>query len=108
MAVTNDITPKITGVLFVSIGDEIVAKICGSSMWFVHHVSIKDERSGDVKFLDVDVLKSTGREVQAGIQRAKLCFGEKVSVRVKTHFHNPNYLKSTTVSAEENVCISCF
>ena len=108
MAVTNDIKPDITDVLFENVGDKFVAKIRGNSMWFVHDVSIKDVRSGDEKTLNADVSKSTECEVEAEIQEERFSYGEKVSVRVKTHFHNSKYLESKTVSARENVCIYCF
>ena len=108
MAVSEDIKPKITFVLFENIGEEVVAKIYGSSMWFVHNVSIEGILYGDGTNLNVDVMKSTECEVQTRMREANIRHQENVSVRVKTHFENSKYLPPAKVPAAENVCVSCF
>jgi hypothetical protein len=110
VAVADDITPKVTHVLFESIGEEVVAKINGSSMWFVHNVSIKGilNEDGDERILNVDVMKSTECEVQTRMPDSIIRHEEEVSVNVRTHFENSKYLKAAKVPAEENVCISWF
>ena len=105
MVVADDITPKITHVLFENIGEEVVAKIYGSNMWFVHDVSIEGILNGDGRNLKVDVMKSTGCEVQTRMREANIRHTENVSVRVKTHFENSKYLPPAKVPAAENVCI---
>ena len=105
MGITDDITPKITQVLFENIGEEVVAKIYGSSMWFVYNVSIEGVNNGDGKDLKVDVMKSSECEVQARMRGANIRHRDSVSVRVKTHFQNPKYLPPAKVPAKENVCI---
>ena len=91
-------------VLFENIGEEVVAKICGSSMWFVHDVSIEGILNGDGRNLNVDVMKSTECEVQTRMREANIRHQEIVSVRVKTHFENSKYLPPAKVRATENVC----
>ncbi len=103
--VVHDITPTITEVLFENIGEEVVAKIYGSSMWFVYNVSIKGLTKGNGEDLKVDLLKSTESEVQTRMGVANIRNKDSVSVRVKTHFQNPKYLKAFPVKAKETVCI---
>lgn len=107
LVVAEDITPKITGVRFENIGEEVVAKIAGSSMWFVCSVSI-DGISGDGKDLEVNVTKSIGSEVQTRMRETNIVHDEEVTVRVRTHFQNPKFLPATKVLAKTTVCISFF
>ena len=100
MAVADDIKPKITHVLFENIGEEVVAKIYGSNMWFVHNVSIEGILDGSN--LNVDVMKSTECEVQTRMRETNICHQDTVSVRVKTHFENSKYLPPAKVPATEN------
>ena len=37
----KDITPEVTEVIFENFGKEVIAKIAGKNMWFVHNVSIE-------------------------------------------------------------------
>ena len=104
LVVAEDITPKITGVRFENIGEEVVAKITGSSMWFVYNVSI-DGISGDGKALEVNVTKSLGSEVQTRMRETNIVHVEEVCVRVRTHFQNPRFLPPTNVLAKTTVCI---
>lgn len=103
MAIANDITPKITEVRFESIGEEVVAKIAGCNMWFVYNASIEGV-NGDGNELDVDIMKSSENEVQAKMREASIRHGDKVRVRVKTHFQDSRYLPATEVPAKTTVC----
>ena len=105
MTVADDITPKITQVLFENIGEEAVAKIYGSSMWFVYNVSIEGLINGDGRDLKVDVMKSSECEVQTRMQEATIRHKDSVRVRVKTHFQNSKYLQTANVPAKTTVCI---
>ena len=105
IAVVHDITPKITKVLFENIGEEVVAKIEGSSMWFVHNVSIDGLINSNGKDLKVDLLKSTESEVQTRMGVANIRNKDSVCVRVKTHFQNSKYLQAFRVPAKESVRI---
>ncbi len=82
-----------------------MAKIAGSSMWFVHNVSIEGLINGDGKDLIVDLLKSSESEVQTRMRAAHIRNKDSVSVRVKTHFQNSKYLPPFRVPAKESVCI---
>ena len=97
--VADDITPKIIEVRFESIGEEVVAKIAGSNMWFVYNVSIEGV-DGDGKDLEVNVMKSLESEVQTIMREKKIVHDEEVTVRVKTHFQNSKYLPATDVVAQ--------
>ena len=108
MTVADDITPEINEVLFENIGEEVVAKIYGSSMWFVYNVTIEGVLNGDGRDLKVDVMKSSECEVQTRMQEANIRHEDSVRVRVKTHFQNSKHLRVAKVPAKENVCISCF
>lgn len=105
MEIASDITPKVTEVRFENIGKEVVAKIAGSSMWFVYNVSIEGV-NGNGKDLQVDVMKSSEFEVQARMREARLEHKNQVRVRVKTHFGNSKYLEAREVPAETTVCTS--
>ena len=105
LAISDDIEPTITEVLFENIGEEVVAKICGSRMWFVYDVSIKDIINGDGQNLKVDVMKSSEFEVQTTMRESNICTKDTVRVRVKTHFQNSKYLRTVKVPAKESVCI---
>lgn len=100
----DNITPKINEVRFENIGEEVVAKIAGSNMWFVYNVSIEGV-DGNGKDLEVKVMKSLESEVQTIMREANIVHDEQVSVRVKTHFQNPKYLPATKVQAKTTVCI---
>ncbi len=104
MAIAEDITPKVTEIRFENIGEEVVAKIAGSSMWFVYNVSIQGVK-GNGKDLKVDVMSSSESEVQTRMQEANIVHEERVSVRVKTHFQNSKYLPPAEVPAKTTVCI---
>jgi hypothetical protein len=108
IAMVKDITPKITQVLFENIGEVVVAKISGSSMWFVYNVSIDGLIDADGKNLEVDVMKSSESEVQTIMPKATVRTNDRVCVRVKTHFHNSKYLPLSTVPAKASVCIFSF
>jgi hypothetical protein len=108
MAIVGDITPKVTQVLFENIGEEVVAKIYGSSMWFVYNVSIEGVINGNGKDLKVDVTKSSECEVQTTMRETKIRNEDTVRVRVKTHFQNSKYLETFKVPAKESVCIYFF
>ena len=107
MAVANDITPKVTEIRFENIGEEVVAKICGSSMWFVYNVSIEGV-NGKGKDLQVDVMSSSETEVQTRMPEANVVHEDEVSVRVKTHFQNSKFLPLTKVPAKTTVRIFVF
>ena len=104
VAIADDITPKVTEVLFENIGEVVVAKIYGSSMWFVYNVSIEGV-SCNGKDLKVDLTKSSECEVQTRMREANVRFKGKVRVRVKTHFQNSKYLPQTKVPADTTVSI---
>ena len=105
---TSDaITPEITEVLFENIGEEVVAKIYGSSMWFVYNVSISGVNRDQIKDLKVDVMKSSENEVQTRMIEKRIRFKGEVCVRVKTHFKNPKYLQKTKVPADTTVSNMC-
>ena len=104
MTIAEDITPKVTEVRFENIGEEVVAKIVGSSMWFVYNVSIECV-NGNGKDLKVDIMSSSESEVQTRMREANIVHEERVSVRVKTHFQNFKYLPSAEVPAKTTVCI---
>jgi 2-methylaconitate cis-trans-isomerase PrpF len=107
VAVANDITPKVTEIRFENIGEEVVAKICGSSMWFVYNVSIEGV-NGKGKDLQVDVMSSSETEVQTRMPEANVVHEDEVSVRVKTHFQNSKFLPLTKVPAKTTVRIFVF
>ena len=100
----DESTPKITEVRFENIGKQVIAKITGSSMWFVYNVSI-DGVNGDGKNLKVDVKQSSEYEVETRMRGSNIVHEEQVRVRVKTHFQNSKYLQSVTVPAKTTVCI---
>jgi hypothetical protein len=104
LAISDDITPKITEVRFENIGEVVVAKIAGSSMWFVYNVTIEGV-NGDGRDLKVDVISES--EVQTRMREANITHDEQVCVRVKTHFQNSKYLQQTRVPAKTTVCIFC-
>ena len=73
-------------------------------MWFVYNVSIEDVTC-DGKDLKVDVMKSSENEVQTKMKEKIVHFKGEVTVRVKTHFHNPKCLEKTKVHADTTVSI---
>mgnify|MGYP002803988525 FL=1 len=99
VAVADNITPKVIEIRFENIGEEVVAKIYGSSMWFVYNVSIEGV-NGKGKDLQVDLMSSSGSEVQTRMPEANVVHEEEVSVRVKTHFQNSKFLPLTKVPAK--------
>jgi hypothetical protein len=109
VAMAQDITPKITQVLFENIGREVVAKIAGSNMWFVHNVSIGgiiDATGKDLKVdVKVNVKKSSECEVQTILPKTYVRTKDNVRVTAKTHFENSKHLQLFKVSAKESVCI---
>ena len=100
----QDITPKVTQVMFENIGEVVIAKIAGSCMWFVHNVSIEGINNADEKNLKVNIMKSSESEVQTRMPKANFCNAEEVLVNVKTHFNNSKYLKQFKVLAKKSVC----
>lgn len=98
--------PEIEEVRFENIGEEVVAKIAGASMWFVYNVSINGV-NGNGKDLEVNVKKSSESEVQARMREASIVHEEEVSVRVKTHFQNSKYLPAKKIPAKTTVRV-CF
>ena len=100
----QDITPKVTQVMFENIGEVVIAKIAGSCMWFVHNVSIKGINNADGKNLKVNIMKSSESEVQTRMPKANFRNKEEVRVNVKTHFNNSKYLEKFKVPAKKSVC----
>ena len=97
-------TPKITEVRFENIGEQVIAKITGSNMWFVYSVSIEGV-NGNGKDLEVDVKQSSESDVETRMRESNIVHENQVRVRVKTHFQNSKYLKAVTVPAKTTVCI---
>lgn len=106
MRPADESIPKITEVRFENIGEQVIAKITGSSMWFVYNVSI-DGVNGNGKNLKVDVKQSSESEVETRMRESNIVHDEQVNVRVKTHFQNSKCLQSVTVPAKTTVCIFC-
>ena len=100
----DDITPKIAGVQFENIGEQVVAKINGSNMWFVYKVCIEGIDCGGDN-LKVDVMKSSECEVQTRMEKTHISYDGEVQVRVNTHFHNPKHAERIKVSAKSTVRI---
>ena len=103
MKAADKSTPKITEVRFENIGEQVIAKIAGSDMWFVYNVSIDVENSNG-KNLKVDVKQSSESEVETRMRGSNIVHQEQVRVRVRTHFQNSKYLQSVTVPAKTTVC----
>ena len=103
LSIADDIKPAITEVLFENIGEEVVAKICGSRMWFIYNVTIKGIIDGNGKGLKVDVMKSSEFEIQTTMKERNVHTESKVRVRVKTHFQNSKFLPEVEVPAKESV-----
>ena len=104
---STEIAPEINGVHLEHIGEEAVIKVLGNDMWFVYQLSIDNMSVNDVsiggKYLPVDVIKSSGYEVQTRIKAKNISCNDKVRVRVETHFKNPKYLAPTMVKANKTV-----
>ena len=98
----NEIIPKISGVHFENIGEEVIIKVSGNDMWFVHQMSVT-KVDFDGKNLPVDFVRSSGSQVQTRIKKKTIIYDENVCVRMKTHFENSKYLKSFTVPAKTTV-----
>ena len=104
MRPADENTPKITEVRFENIGEQVIAKITGSNMWFVYSVSIEGV-NGNGKDLEVDVKQSSESDVETRMRESNIVHENQVRVRVKTHFQNSKYLKAVTVPAKTTVCI---
>ena len=104
----KDITPEVTEVIFENFGKEVIAKIAGKNMWFVHSVSIEGlndavGENADRKDLKVNLKESLESEVQASMGTANFRSKEEVRVNVKTHFDNCKYLEQFNIPAKESV-----
>ena len=101
----SDLYPEITKVQFEITGNKVTAKIQGKSLWFVYNVSIEGI-NGAKEELTVDLTKSSECELQTTVQEKHVDFQQEVSARVKTHFHNSEYLPlQTEITAETTVSI---
>ena len=104
----QDITPEVMEVIFENFGQEVIAKIGGTNMWFVHNVSIEVlnnavGKNADRKDLIVNLKESSESEVQASMGTANFRREDEVRVNVKTHFDNSKYLEQFKVPAKESV-----
>ena len=104
----QDITPEVTEVTFENFGKEVIAKIAGKNMWFVHNVSIEGLNNAvglnaDRKDLEVNLKESSESEVQASMGAANFRIKDEVHVNVKTHFDDSKYLEQFKVPAKESV-----
>ena len=101
----NDLKPDINHVQFENTGKEVTARIRGTSLWFVYNVSIQFT-NGERRDLTVDVTKSLECELHAIMQEKHLDDLQTVGARVKTHFHNSEYLPlQTKFTAKTTVSI---
>ncbi|XP_046841073.1 uncharacterized protein LOC124435167 [Xenia sp. Carnegie-2017] len=95
----NEIIPKISVVHFENIREEVIIKVSGNDMWFVHQTSVTTV-DFDGKNLPVDFVRSTGSQVQTRIKKKSITYEENVCVRMKTHFEKSKYLESFTALAK--------
>ncbi|XP_046841094.1 uncharacterized protein LOC124435191 [Xenia sp. Carnegie-2017] len=89
----NQGSPKVSTVHFEHIGEDVAVKVSGNDMWFVYELSIYCEQFCCENML-VDVIKSSGSDVQTRIKEKNVHYEEEVRVQVKTHFENSKYLPS--------------
>ena len=115
----KDILPDIDKVHFETFGDEVVAKVNGQNMWFVHEVtfrglkpllggqkkvSLKKTKAKAVKCYAVDISKNTESVVEINMGSIHIS-SDTVNVKVKMHFQDSRYLKPKDVPARNTVRI---
>ena len=129
----KDILPDIDKVHFETFGDDVVAKVNGKNMWFVHEVTfrgLKPLLGGQKKVslkktkakakavncyaVDISTTSAEGESFAVDISKntesvVEINMGsihtssDTVNVRVKTHFQDSRYLKPQDVPARNTV-----
>ena len=109
----DDIFPLVGNVQFESFGGEVIAKVCGKNMSFVHEVIFRgleplsdrddpDASLEDGKSFPVDISKNMESVVEINMGPTHLSCSE-VNVRVKMHFQDSKYLEAKDVEAYTTV-----
>ena len=118
----NDIFPDIRAVQLENIGGEMIAKVDGTNLWFVHEVKIcgiepmpDDQQATSPKTTSakgesfaVDISKNTESLVVINMGSKHIRHEGVVNARVKMHFQDSRYIQAKDIPARTMVCLTFF
>lgn len=118
----NDIFPDVRAVQLENIGGEMIAKVDGTNLWFVHEVKIcgiepmpdgqqttlPKTTSAEGESFAVDISKNTESLVVINMGTKHIRHEGVVNARVKMHFQDSRYIEAKDIQARTMVYQTSF